>query len=200
MLSQADETRCTLLLHVDGELKEVAKGKIVTPLNRISHGMPMPDDVFRVTLSRVLPGCGALDPPHQPLDAETELNLEQCLIWPLIWPKALIRLDASTTPVDGPGRPNQEKDFSPAKSVEDDHDDNADDPNDFFVDDPYGSQNGGHGPVLEPADDLVPAAADKSRCTKRLSFSQEAAPTQQVCLNPGTVQKAVQDALQKMKG
>ena len=87
MFSQADETPCTLLLCVNGELKDVAKAKIVTPLNRMWHGTPMPDDVFRIMLSRVLPGCGALDPPSQPPEADNELNLEQCLVWQLRWPK-----------------------------------------------------------------------------------------------------------------
>ena len=52
VFSQADDTRCTLLLGVNGELKDVAKGKIVTPLNRIFHGRPMADDMFRVAISR----------------------------------------------------------------------------------------------------------------------------------------------------
>ena len=97
MFLQADETRCTLLLGVNGELKDVAKGKIVTPLNRVFHGSPMADDVFRVTISRALPGCGSLYPPFQPDEADSELNLEQCVLWPMIWPKALIRVDPSVT-------------------------------------------------------------------------------------------------------
>ena len=96
MFSQADETPCTLLLRVNGELKDVARGKIVTPLLRVMHNTPMPEDVFRVTLTRVFPGCGALDPPSQPAQADSELNLEQCVVWPLTWPKALIRLDIVT--------------------------------------------------------------------------------------------------------
>ena len=60
------------------------KGKVVTPLNRVSHGRPMADDLLRVTLSRVLPGCSGLDPPYQPAEADSELNLKQCVIWPMI--------------------------------------------------------------------------------------------------------------------
>ena len=71
MFLQADETRCTLLLGVNGELKDVAKGKIVTPLNHIFHGRPMADDVFRVAISRALPGCAGLYPPFQPDEAYT---------------------------------------------------------------------------------------------------------------------------------
>ena len=80
MFSQADETPCTLLLRVNGELKDVARAKIVTPLLRMMHNEPMPDDVFRIMLTRVFPGCGALDPPSQPAQADSDLNLEQCLV------------------------------------------------------------------------------------------------------------------------
>ena len=100
MFSQADKTGCTLLLRVNGELKDVAKGKIVTPLNRVFHGRPMADDVFRVTISQDLPGCCSLYPPFQPDEADSDLNLEQSVLWAMIWPKALIRVDPSvTTPV-----------------------------------------------------------------------------------------------------
>ena len=34
-----------------------------------------------------------MDPPHQPQGADKEFNLGECLNWPLLWPKALIRLD-----------------------------------------------------------------------------------------------------------
>ena len=66
MFSQDDDVPCTLLLRVNGELKDVAKASIVTPLNRILHTVTMPDGVFRVALARVLPGCANLDPPAQP--------------------------------------------------------------------------------------------------------------------------------------
>ena len=100
MFSQADEPRCTLLLGVNGELKDMAKGKIVTPLNRVFHGRPMADDMFRVTISLALSVCASLYPPFQPEEADSELNLEQCVLWPMIWRKALIRVDPSvTTPV-----------------------------------------------------------------------------------------------------
>ena len=81
---QANETRCTLLLLVNDELKEVAQATIMTPLSRIHHNRPISDEVHKVSLARVFPGCGYLDPPSQPLEAESELNLEQCLIWPLL--------------------------------------------------------------------------------------------------------------------
>ena len=71
VFSQADETSCTLLPDVNDDLKDVAKGKIVTPLNRIFHDRPMADDVFRVELIRPLPGCAGLYPPFQPDEADS---------------------------------------------------------------------------------------------------------------------------------
>ena len=93
LLSQANEVKCTFLLKVGNELKEVAKGSIVNPLNRMLHTVEMGPGEFRVTLARVFPGYEDLDPPHQPPGADSELKLGQCLTWPLKWPKALIRLD-----------------------------------------------------------------------------------------------------------
>ena len=84
---------CPLLLKVDNELKEVAKGKIVNPQHRMFHTVSLGPGEFRVTLARVFPGCGDLDPPYQPLEADKEMKLGECLNWPLKWPKALIRLD-----------------------------------------------------------------------------------------------------------
>lgn len=180
---------------MNGELKDVAKGKIITPLNRVSHGVRMPDDVFRVTLSRVLPGCGALDPPNQPPAADSELNLEQCLVWPLTWPKSLIRLETTPvntpTPVEGSGHPSQHKDFSPAKSVRHDDDDAEDEnPNDYLVDDPY------DGAGLDDLDELL-LPADKYRCTKRLFSSQEPAAPEQVGLSQDALKEAVANVFQK---
>ena len=180
---------------MNGELKDVAKGKIITPLNRVSHGVRMPEDVFRVTLSRVLPGCGALDPPNQPPAADSELNLEQCLVWPLTWPKSLIRLESTPvntpTPVQGSGHPSQHKDFSPAKSVQHDGD-NAEDenPNDYLVDDPYEGA-----PVLDDLDQLLLPAeeADKYRCTKRIFSSQEPAVPEQEVISQDALTEAVAD-------
>ena len=53
---------CTLLLRVNGELKDVAKASIVTLLDRTMHtAVPLSDDVFRVAIARVLPGCAYYD-------------------------------------------------------------------------------------------------------------------------------------------
>ena len=125
MFSQADEVGCTLLLQVNNELKDVAKARIVAPLNHVFHTLPMADNMFRVALDRVFPGCANLDPPTQPPEADSELNLEQCLSWPMLWPKDLIRVDPSFT------TPEQNESFAePA----DHHDDNAARVEDFLVD------------------------------------------------------------------
>ena len=79
--------------------------------------------MFRVSVDSVLPGCEKMDPPSQPPDVDKELELGECFNWPLLWPKALIRLDppvggsaptlakATTppvleSPVEAPARPH----------------------------------------------------------------------------------------------
>src|SRR5664279_994369 len=64
MFSQADETPCILLLQVNSEYKDVAKGSVVRPLIRMFHTVSMPPDMFRVSVLRVLAGCGDLYPPR----------------------------------------------------------------------------------------------------------------------------------------
>ena len=54
MSSQGDDTPCTLLLNIDGQLVDVAKASILNPLDRMLHNVRMPDNVFRVTVSRLL--------------------------------------------------------------------------------------------------------------------------------------------------
>jgi hypothetical protein len=68
MFSQDDQVECTFLLNVSNELKDVAKGSIIQPLDHIFHTRPMPPDVFRVSVAQVLPGYEDLDPLHQPLE------------------------------------------------------------------------------------------------------------------------------------
>jgi hypothetical protein len=74
----SQDIACTLLQHVDGELKDVAKGSIVHPKNRMFHSKPMPDGMFRVSVAWVLPGCNGLDPPVQPDGAEEHTTLKGC--------------------------------------------------------------------------------------------------------------------------
>ena len=54
-LSQED-TPCILLPVMDGELKDVAKGKIIQPQNRIMHNMPMSPEMHRIQISLVIFG------------------------------------------------------------------------------------------------------------------------------------------------
>ena len=64
MFSQgAADVPCTLLHFVDGELIDVAKARIVQSGNRLLHGNPMPPNVYRVQLVRVLRCCDDLLPP-----------------------------------------------------------------------------------------------------------------------------------------
>src|SRR4051812_5033262 len=66
-LSQED-TLCILLQVVDGELKDVAKGKILQPENRMMHNRPMAPGVHRVQISLVISGYNRVEPPIQPPD------------------------------------------------------------------------------------------------------------------------------------
>jgi hypothetical protein len=79
-----------LLLKLDNQFKDVAKGNILMPLSRQYHGNPMPDSVHRVQVAHVLSFCHELDPPNQPADAESELKIRQLKNHILLWPKALI--------------------------------------------------------------------------------------------------------------
>src|SRR3954468_24535929 len=85
---------CTLLCYVNNELRDVAKGTIVQPLQRMFHSKPMPDSVHRVKISRVLRGCNDLEPPIQPpgADEEEPYVLRSCFGLFLLWPKSMICL------------------------------------------------------------------------------------------------------------
>ena len=87
MFSQADEVGCTLLLRVENELRDVATGSIIAPLQRVMHNLPLSPDVFRVHIDRVLSGYDDLYPPSQPAGADSELTLYGCLGYPMTWPK-----------------------------------------------------------------------------------------------------------------
>ena len=106
MFSQgAANVPCTLLHFVNGELIDVAKVKIVEPGNRLFHGNPMPPDVYRVQLVRVLRGCDDVLPPYRPPGADDDdvMTLSACYNWSLLWPKSQIRLGAGdTTPQTTP--------------------------------------------------------------------------------------------------
>src|SRR4051812_7667043 len=82
------------------ELVDVAVGRIVQPDNRLFHGNPMPTNVYRIQLVRVLDGYDELVPPYRPPGADDEdvMNLRDCLSWNMLWPKCQIRLGRGTPP------------------------------------------------------------------------------------------------------
>ena len=95
MFWQAAEVGCTLLLLVNNEFKDVAKGSILQPMHRKFHGADMPHSVHRVVVHTPLPGCRGLYPPNQPAEAEGELKVAELKNHILLWPKSLIRLNAA---------------------------------------------------------------------------------------------------------
>src|SRR4051812_35645177 len=84
---------CTLLHFVEEELIDVAAGRIVQPGNRVFHGNPMPTNVYKVQVIRVVDGYDDLLPPYRPPGAEDEdvMDHNGCLNWSLLWPKCQIR-------------------------------------------------------------------------------------------------------------
>ena len=54
MSSQGDDTPCTLLLNIGGQLLHVVKASIMNPLDQELHHVRMPDTVLKVTLSCLL--------------------------------------------------------------------------------------------------------------------------------------------------
>ena len=173
MFSQEDINPCTLLLNVDNELKDVARGSVLMPENRSFHFKPMDDSVHRVRVDRSLPGCGDLDPPSQPPDADSELKVGQLKNHILLWPKALIRLN---TAASGSGAPSQAR-VTPA-SVPAASQDRASPPP---ADDPLEHENAmdiDRAPIDSFIDDLeadVPPSEAPARDTlkKKLFPSQE---------------------------
>ncbi|KAK1663854.1 hypothetical protein QYE76_052013 [Lolium multiflorum] len=79
-------TPCTFLMRVNGELKDVARGSILRPLDKKWHTRDMEDDVYRVEVDRALPGYEDLFPPNQPHGADDEdpLNLASLKGWVLL--------------------------------------------------------------------------------------------------------------------
>src|SRR3954465_11616692 len=178
---------CTLLCYVINELRDVAKGTIVQPLQRMFHSRPMPDSVHRVKISRVLWGCDNLEPPIQPpgADEEEPSVLRTCFGLFLLWPKSMIRLGTAraiapqttappvvpaTSGDKAPLRPS----LSPPRGGSDDHVDDmhmAQDPaeddedcNDHFFNTQFSNE------------DLAGGPTEKPTITKRLFGSQETPP------------------------
>jgi len=85
MSSQADDTPCTLLLNINGQLVDVAKSSIMKPLDRMLHNVQMPDGVFRVFVARVLSDDYSQLPLPIPTGGEEDpTKLEGCKGWMLM--------------------------------------------------------------------------------------------------------------------
>ncbi|KAK1613293.1 hypothetical protein QYE76_036966 [Lolium multiflorum] len=87
---------CTFLMKVNDELKDVARGSIIRPLDKKWHTRDMADDVYRVEVDRALPGYEDLFPPNQPEGVDSPLKLTSLKGWVLLWPKTLIRINTSS--------------------------------------------------------------------------------------------------------
>ena len=195
-----------------GELKDVAKGTIVQPKNRVIHGKPMSDSLHRVCVASVSSGCDDVDPPVQPEGAEEHMTLGGCHGWTLLWPKTQIRLAVEvTTPqtAQPPAQPppvvatNIAAPPSPSPPPYEGiaHDDDDDDNIDNYI------NTGGLGGLFMPSieepyretrarEDL----AGRGTCTQRLVFggSQEmppagadvSKPARGIILSPNTLHRA----------
>jgi hypothetical protein len=77
---QGESVPCTLLHFVNGELKDVAKGKIIALKSLTVHTRPLDPALFKISLALVLPRYEDLDPPVQPQGAEEHVSLGGCLL------------------------------------------------------------------------------------------------------------------------
>src|SRR3954464_15121850 len=97
-----EDTPCTLLQVMDGELKDVAKGKILQPQNRMIHNRPMAPNMHRVQISLVISGYERVEPPIQPpgFDEEEPIVLSDCYGLICLCTKSQMRLmtKGGTTP------------------------------------------------------------------------------------------------------
>jgi hypothetical protein len=89
-------TACTLLLKLENQYKDVAKGSIMMPVNRIYHYNRMPDSMQWVQVTMALLFYEDLYPPSRPADAESKLNAGQLRNHILLWPKAIIWLNTNS--------------------------------------------------------------------------------------------------------
>jgi hypothetical protein len=135
-------------LSIHNVVADVAKGYIVQPLSRTFHYTPMPEHMFRVEVVWVILGYEDQYPLVPPADPDEDTNLGGCLGSVMLWTKALIRLDSSSTssesgrsqprftptamvpafgmadPADPPPKPHFIKKRDP---IDDDHHDHAPD-------------------------------------------------------------------------
>ena len=70
-----EDTPCSLLAHVNGELIKIAISSIIHPKDTFMHGVQMPEGVFKLELSVVLNGYDNISPPIQPPGADSQLTL-----------------------------------------------------------------------------------------------------------------------------
>src|SRR4051794_33332501 len=98
----AEETPCTILYLIKGQMVDVGKGMIMNPLQPTFHNHPIPAGHFRVNSSSVKLGHEHLPPIVQTVgeDDETPPRIGSCKGWVLLWPKNLIRLEpVESTPM-----------------------------------------------------------------------------------------------------
>jgi hypothetical protein len=176
---------------VNGELKDVAKGKIVNPKSQTVHTRPLDPALFKILLTRVLPGYEELDPPVQPQGAKEQMSLGGCLPCPMVWPKSQIHLGGvgGTTPTSAP---------QPLASTLGVQDIDGDEASFAQQDDPIGNDDGlnyydqfitelrDDGAYMDPIDEppycgvdaCEPTAPiDKAGCTKKRLFLSQETPT-----------------------
>ena len=217
-LSQED-TPCTLLQVVDGELKDVAKGKILQPQNRMIHNRPMAPEMHRVQISLVISGYESVEPPIQPpgYDEDKPAVLSNCFSQICLWPKTQMRLmtEGGTTPRTTPAViVSAPRDPIGAQQEEPNEDDDLDDDiqADQFINTSF--DDGGFMPPVEEAyqhdgDARDPAdPGEKPTCAARLfPSSQEMSPaacaftdpqadaTKRCILSPTTLRKVATEQI-----
>ena len=198
---------------MNGELKDVAKGKIVNPGNHMMHSVPMSDDMYTVALLQTLPGCDDLEPPIIPRGGDDDMLLKECYNWPMEWTKSQIRVDAKplTTPQLA-SAPSQDKTVAPLppscvvmpdpeQMAQDPFDDMEDDNvnvSDFLNTSAFDNEG-----LFEPlgATDAPTGPTEKPNCNKRLFGSQETPPDcaftepqrgrQPIIFSPNTIHNVV---------
>ena len=97
MSLQADVTPSTILYTISDQKVDVGRATIMKPKEPLFHGRSIPPDVFKVSVASVKLGHENLPPPIVVGDDdETPQRLGDCFNgWVLLWPKSLLRLEAS---------------------------------------------------------------------------------------------------------
>jgi hypothetical protein len=201
---------------VDGELKDVAKGKIIQPQNRIMHNMPMAPEMHRVQISLVISGYERVEPPIQPpgYDEDEPAVLSDCFNQICLWPKSQMRLmtgERGTTPRTTPlvivSAPH---DPIGAQQEDDDLDDDisADqfintlyDADDLFMPPAEGAYQhdeearGPADPAAKPACSTRLFAASQDMSPAACAFTEPQADATRSILSPSTLHKAATEQI-----